>query len=149
MSYQIPPIGTILLARENVNPTIPNPGPTTQQADFYEWAQAAAQQQAFEQTATAKSGYLNFSFPSWLTQTYPFQPDPDLAPPTPPAAFVVVAAAAEAAPVDFQIVPSGMTGTGPYIPVCAVPEYTKIAGPANPAGNKIADHEKHGHHKKR
>lgn len=149
MIYSIPPIGTVLPAKSNLddngNLIVPNPGPTTQQADFYCWAQAAAQDQAFQQTATAKNGYLNYSFPSWLSQTYPFQPNPELAPPQPPAAFVVVAAAAEAAPVDFQIVPSGMTGTGPYIPVCEVPTYAKIASPAQPGDNKIA--EKHGHHK--
>ena len=68
---------------------------------------------------------------------------------------------AEAAPVDFQIVQSGDSvtmpftpadgsgptySTGPLIPVCAVPTYTKIAGPHNPADNKIA--EKHSHKKR-
>jgi hypothetical protein len=153
MPYSIPPIGTVLLAKENSNPTIPNPGPTTAQTDFYQWTQAVAQDMAFRQNIKAASGYKNWSFPSWLTETYPFQPDPDLAPPQPPAAFVVLAAPAEAACVDFQVVPSGTTvvmsftppegfsqsySTGQHIPVCAVPVYTKIAPPANPADNKIA-----------
>ena len=56
MSYSIPPIGTVLPARENVDPTIPNPGPTTQADIFYEWLQAFLQDKAFQQTAQAISG---------------------------------------------------------------------------------------------
>jgi hypothetical protein len=164
MSYSIPKIGTVLPAKQNVNPTIPNPGATSQQAKFNEWAQAAAQDEAYRQNTKAASGFTNDAFPSWLKQTYPFQPDPNLAPPVPPAALVVLVAPAEAAPVDFQIVQSGDSvtmpftpadgsgptySTGPLIPVCAVPTYTKIAGPNDPSKNKIAQPtEKHGHHKK-
>jgi len=138
MSYQIPPIGTVLPARENVNPTIPNPGPTESAVDFNEWAQAEAQAEAFRQNKSRKSRYLQ-AFTSWFTQTLPYVPDSK--PPQPPAAIVVLAAPAEAAPVDFQPVPSGSTvvmpftpgpdslpegstygpsySTGPFIPVCA------------------------------
>jgi hypothetical protein len=169
MSYQIPPIGTVLPAKQNVDPTIPNPGPTQQPAEFNEWAQAAAQDQAFDRNTALASEFTNDSFPSWLNQTYPFQPNPELTPPAPPAGFVVLVAPAEAAPVDFQIVQSGTTvtmpftpeagslpdgstygpdySTGPLIPVCAVPEYTKIAPPADPSKNKIAEPD-HRHHKK-
>jgi len=164
MKYAIPTIGTVLPAKsnldENGNPIIPNPGPTKDPTAFNEWAQAAAQNQAFKQNAVFVEGYAN-TFDNWLNGTYPFQPDPNMAPPAPPAAFVVLVAPAEAAPVDFQIVPSGGTvtvpftptdgsgpdyPTGPYIPVCAVPAYTKIAPPANPADNKIA--QKHSGHRK-
>ena len=121
--------------------------------EFNQWAQAAAQDQAWRRNLQAASGYKNWSFQSWLTETYPFQPNPDLAPPQPPAAYVVLVAPAEAAPVDFQIVPSGTTvvmpftpsdgsgpsySTGPYIPVCEIPPYTKIPPPADPSKNKIA-----------
>ena len=165
--YTIPPIGTVLPAKENTNPNIPNPGPTTSQTAFYQWAQAAAQEMAFRQNFNAASGFKNWNFPSWLNDTYPFQPNPDLAPPTPPAAYVVIVAPAEAAPVDFQVVQSGTTvvmpfkgwltddmkaasaavgimlselglSTGQYIPVCGIPTYTKIAPPADPSKNKIA-----------
>jgi hypothetical protein len=160
MSYSIPPIGTVLPAKENVNPTIPNPGPTHDANQFYEWMQAEEQNRAFKQNLLEITDYTN-TFQNWLTGTYPFQPDPDLAPPQPPAACVVLVAPAEAAPVDFQVVQSGTTvtvpftpndgsgpdySTGPYVPGCAVPFYAKIAPPANPADNKIA--EKHGRHKK-
>jgi hypothetical protein len=163
MSYSIPPIGTVLPAKQNVDPTIPNPGPTTNAVQFNQWAQAQAQDEAFNQNKQAVAQYAE-GFQSWLTQTYPFQPNPDLAPPQPPAALVVLAAPAEAAPVDFQIVQSGDSvtvdftpadgsgptyTTGPLIPVCAVPTYAKIAGPNDPSKNKIAQPtEKHGHHKK-
>lgn len=134
--YAIPTIGTVLPARENVNPTIPNPGPTKDPTAFNEWLQAAAQNQAFKQNVVKVEEYAN-TFSNWLTGTYPYQPDPDMAPPKPPAAFVVLVAPAEAAAADFQVVPSGDSDTGPYIPVCAVPAYTKIAPPHNPADNTI------------
>jgi hypothetical protein len=149
--YTIPPIGTVLPAKENKDPFIPNPGPTMSALAFNQWAQAQTQDQAFRRNLVNASGYKNYTFPSWLEGCYPFQPNPDLAPPAPPAALVVLTAPAEAAAVDFQIVPSGETvvmpftpadgpsySTGPYIPVCEIPTYTKIAPPANPANNKIA-----------
>ena len=86
MSYQIPPIGTVLPARENVNPKIANPGPTGNATQFNEWAQAQAQDQAFNQNKNAAAQYGK-AFSSWLEITYPSQPDPNLAPPQPPAAL--------------------------------------------------------------
>ena len=164
MPYTIPPIGTVLPAKQNVNPTIPNPGPTSQQSSFYEWAQAASQDQAFNQNTSAASYYTNVGFPSWLTQTYPSL-NPDAQPPQPPAALVVLAAPAEAAPVDFQIVQSGDSvtveftpadgsgptyGAGPLKPVCAVPTYAKStpSGAQGVAGLRPAGETEKHHHKK-
>ena len=162
MKYAIPTIGTVLPAKsnldENGNPIIPDPGPVQTPNGLDEWLQANAQDQAFKRNAVQAASYLGAEgiFPNWLNQTYPSLADPDAPPPAPPAASIVLVAPAEAQDVDFQVLPSGissLTGvdgknypTGPLIPVCDVPAYTKHPPANNPAGNKIA--EKHGHHKK-
>jgi hypothetical protein len=133
--YNRPSIGTILPGQPNA--TVSNPGATADQDAVLAWEQAQAQDYAFQQTNLAIANYLN-GWPSWLNITYPSLSDPDSPPPTPPGAFVVLVAAAEAQPLDFQTGQSGKAGFGPYIPACAVPSYTKHAPPANPANNVIA-----------
>ena len=156
MSYKLPPVGTVLPAKPNTDPTIPNPGPTSDSLAYNQWLQAVTQQQAFDQNENAEKFYLSSTFPGWLANYQTarllgptgIMGDPDAVPTQPPAAQIVLVEESNSPEFPtFDIQPSGQDGTGPLIPVCAVPEYTKIPPPWNPADNKIA--QPHGHHKKK
>jgi hypothetical protein len=147
MPYKLPPVGTILPAKENTD--VPNPGPTRDAGLFNRWLQAQAQNTAFHQNLVSAQEYdnpENGTFQSWRDFNYyagrAVGPtgqvgDPDATPPKPPAAFVVVvqdgfvfSVERSGKPVvedqDSTIVEQA---TGPYIPVCAVPPYRRMAPP--------------------
>jgi hypothetical protein len=117
---------------------------------FKRWLQAATQGQAWDQNIIRAIDYQNKFEHSWLVQYNTGRMkgptgivgDPDATPLQPPPAVVVVVTAEE----GFDIQPSGKVAvsgrregdedesvlefaTGPYIPVCPIPEYKKISPP--------------------
>jgi len=131
MSYQTPEVGTILLAKENVDIVNPGPVQTATGDGLNEWLQAQAQDTAFDRNKVIAEEYVNNFNSSWLYNYTQGRTPFDAEPPKPTAAVVIVVRSAEAGGVYFDMLPSGQyetadgPSTGPYIPVCEVPAYTK------------------------
>jgi|ERR1035437_2384029 hypothetical protein len=136
--YTTPKPGTVLPAQENT--TVSNPGPVGVAGGHGtdEWLQAQAQNQAFTQNLDLILAYQNQFQNSWLpsyqtgTLNGPtgIKGDPNATPLQPPAAFQVLVTNPYGDTLGFDVVQGSA-------PVCAVPAYTKIAPPWNPANNKI------------
>lgn len=155
MSYKIPALGTVLLARFNENPEVLNPGPTRIPAEMIEWDQASTQDRAALLNEQRTANYLDRFEHSWLVNYRAGRLPADAVPPAPPAALVVVAipeswrGALTAAEVQsyngwvyFDVQPSGKApvmgtneageettvefGAGPFIPLCEVPAYQRL-----------------------
>lgn len=132
--YEAPAVGTILPAQPNT--TVPNPGPVHDPYGLTEWSQAQAQATAYQFNLDSAQQYKNYFRDSWLVNYEAGKIGSDATPPSPPCAFIVLCAAAEAGGIDFRVERSGQAphegnpySTGPCIPVCAIPEYTKIPPP--------------------
>jgi hypothetical protein len=147
--YEPPKPGTILPAVSNFHDDgserIPNPGPTRNPGVFQRWLQAATQDSAFESNKVRATNYVNQFWNSWYVNYHIGRAvgptgvtgDPEAVPLQPPAALVVVVTPQGVFDVQASGKPEVMGrddngemvvtefATGPYIPVCAVPEYEK------------------------
>ena len=113
--YVIPPVGTILPAKQNTS--VPNPGMTPDKNKWTEWDQACAQDQAYIYTGTRAANYFNYFRDTWL---YNYQIGRSVGPPPPPPPAVAVEVKeAEAGGVYFDLVDS------PTQKCCEIPDYAK------------------------
>lgn len=97
--------------------------------DMQNWQAIEAQSRALAWNTDLASSYLNYTFPSWLSNYEQGKVPPTDQPPTPPAGFMVDVTNPWN-PTYVQIGPQ----------VCAIPTYTRIPLPSPPGTVAIGVH---------